>query len=104
MLVTVFSASPEAAANGGLAILRTGDKIRIDLRKHTADMLVPEEELAQRRAELEASGGYQYPASQTPWQEIQRNLVGQMSSGAILEGSEKYQRIAQTNGIPRDSH
>lgn len=101
---SILNASPEAAANGGLAILRTGDKIRIDLRKHTADMLVPEEELAQRRAALEASGGYQYPASQTPWQEIQRNLVGQMSSGAILEGSEKYQRIAQTNGIPRDSH
>lgn len=101
---SILNASPEAAANGGLAILRTGDKIRIDLRKHTADMLVPEGELAKRRAQLEATGGYSFPASQTPWQEIQRGLVGQMSSGAILEGSEKFQRIAQTKGTPRDSH
>jgi dihydroxy-acid dehydratase len=60
--------------------------------------------MAQRRADLEAKGGYPYPASQTPWQEIQRALVGQMDTGAILEGAEKYQRIAQTMGLPRDNH
>jgi dihydroxy-acid dehydratase len=53
---------------------------------------------------LEAAGGYEYPASQTPWQEIQRALVGQLESGAILEGAEKYQRIDETMGLPRDSH
>ena len=57
----------------------------------------------QVKALIEA-GGYAYPASQTPWQEIQRALVGQMNSGAILEGAEKYQRIAQTMGLPRDNH
>lgn len=101
---SILNASPEAAANGGLALLRTGDRIRIDLRKCTANILLSDEELAARRAELEANGGYQYPESQTPWQEIQRRLVGDMASGAILEGSEKYQRIAQTRGIPRDNH
>jgi len=101
---SILNASPEAAANGGLAILRTGDRVRIDLRKGRADMLVDEAELARRRAELEAQGGYAYPESQTPWQEIQRAIVGQMDTGAILEGSEKYQRIAQTKGLPRDNH
>ena len=101
---SILNASPEAAAMGGLALLRTGDRVRIDLRAGRADMLVDEAELASRRAALEAAGGYSYPASQTPWQEIQRALVGQMDTGAILEGSEKYQRIAQTKGLPRDNH
>jgi dihydroxy-acid dehydratase len=101
---SILNASPEAAAMGGLALLQTGDRVRIDLRKGTADMLLDDAELARRRAELEAKGGYPYPASQTPWQEIQRNLTGQMDTGAILEGSEAYQRIAQTKGLPRDSH
>ena len=59
---------------------------------------------AYRRRELEAAGGFAYPKSQTPWQEIQRAVVGQMNTGAILEGAEKYQRIAQTMGLPRDNH
>ena len=101
---SILNASPEAAAMGGLALLQTGDRVRIDLRKGRADMLVDDAELARRRAALEAVGGYPYPASQTPWQEIQRALVGQMDQGAILEGSERYQRIAQTKGIPRDNH
>jgi dihydroxy-acid dehydratase len=57
-----------------------------------------------RRAALEAAGGYQYPDSQTPWQEIQRGLTGQMETGAVLEPAVKYQRIAQTKGLPRDNH
>lgn len=101
---SILNASPEAAAMGGLALLRTGDRVRIDLRMGTANMLVPDEELAARRTALEAAGGYAYPASQTPWQEIQRDRVGQLSHGAILEGAEKYQRIAQTMGLPRDNH
>ena len=101
---SILNASPEAAAMGGLALLETGDRVRIDLRKGTVNVLISEEELAARRAALEAKGGYPYPASQTPWQELQRNVVGQMNTGAILEGSEKYQRIAQTKGLPRDNH
>ncbi|HTG38134.1 IlvD/Edd family dehydratase [Sphingomonas sp.] len=101
---SILNASPEAAAMGGLALLRTGDRVRIDLRKFTANILLSDAELAERRRALIAEGGYRYPESQTPWQEIQRDLVGQLSTGAILEGAEKYQRIAQTKGLPRDSH
>ncbi|MGY2736393.1 IlvD/Edd family dehydratase [Sphingomonas sp. UYP23] len=101
---SILNASPEAAANGGLALLKTGDRVRIDLGRGTADVLISDEELAERRAALMATGGYQYPASQTPWQEMQRAVVGQLNTGAILEGAEKYQSIAQTQGLPRDSH
>jgi dihydroxy-acid dehydratase len=101
---SILNASPEAAVMGGLALLRSGDRVRIDLRKGTVNLLISDEELAHRRVELEAIGGYAYPASQTPWQEIQRSIVGQMQTGAILEGAEAYQRIAQERGLPRDSH
>jgi dihydroxy-acid dehydratase len=101
---SILNASPEAAANGNLALLRTGDRVRIDLLKGTANVLVSDAELAARRAQLDAAGGYQYPSSQTPWQEIQRGLVGQLGDGMILEGTEAYQRIAQTRGLPRDNH
>ncbi|RZK00086.1 MAG: dihydroxy-acid dehydratase [Novosphingobium sp.] len=101
---SILNASPEAAAMGGLALLRTGDRVRMDLGKGRVDVLIPDEELAERRAALVAKGGYPYPASQTPWQEIQRSVVGQLDTGAILEGAEKYQRIAQTQGLPRDNH
>ncbi|WP_334181835.1 IlvD/Edd family dehydratase [Novosphingobium sp.] len=101
---SILNASPEAAAMGGLALLETGDRVRMDLKKGRVDVLISDEELATRRAALEAKGGYAFPASQTPWQEIQRSVVGQMDTGAILEGAEKYQRIAQTMGLPRDNH
>jgi len=101
---SILNASPEAAAGGNLALLRNGDLVRVDLRKRRVDMLVDDAELARRRADLEAQGGYRYPASQTPWQELQRAVTGQMDTGAILEGAEKYQRIAQIKGVPRDSH
>jgi dihydroxy-acid dehydratase len=101
---SILNASPEAAVGGGLALLRSGDRVRIDLRKGTADVLIDEDVLAARRRELAAAGGYAYPASQTPWQQIQRDLVGGLGEGAILEGSEQFQRIAQTRGVPRDNH
>jgi dihydroxy-acid dehydratase len=101
---SILNASPEAAANGGLALLRSGDRVRIDLRRGTADVLIDETELAARRRALVESGGYAYPQSQTPWQEMQRAVVGQLNTGAILEGAEKYQRVAQTRGVPRDNH
>ena len=101
---SILNASPEAAAGGGLALLATGDRLRIDLHKGTADMLVPEAELAARRAALTAAGGYAFPASQTPWQEIQRVIVDQLDEGMVLKPAVKFQRVAQTRGIPRDSH
>jgi dihydroxy-acid dehydratase len=101
---SILNASPEAAVQGGLALLRTGDRVRVDLGRGTVNVLLSEEELAQRRRALDDAGGYAYPPSQTPWQEIQRTLVGQLHCGAILEGSEQYQRLAQTAGLPRDNH
>jgi len=101
---SILNASPEAAAGGNLAILKTGDRVRIDLNKGEANILISDEEIATRRRDLEAAGGYKFPRHQTPWQEIQRGIIGQLGDGAILEPAEKYQRIAQTNGIPRDNH
>ena len=100
---SILNASPEAAANGGLALLRTGDRVRIDLNKGTADILVSKSELAKRRKALEKAGGYKYPASQTPWQEIQRSMVDQLADGMVLRPAVKYQRVAQTS-VPRDNH
>ena len=101
---SILNASPEAAAGGGIALVRTGDRVRVDLGRGKVDVLVPEQELAARRLALTDLGGYQYPQSQTPWQEIQRSVVGQLDQGAILEGADKFQRIAQTMGLPRDNH
>ncbi|MFO7307429.1 MAG: IlvD/Edd family dehydratase [Pseudomonadota bacterium] len=101
---SILNASPEAAAGGGLALVRTGDRVRIDLRKGRADILISDEELAARRAELEKNGGYPYPPSQTPWQEIQRSMVDQLSEGMVLKPAVKYQKVSQTFGVPRDNH
>jgi len=101
---SILNASPEAAVGGGLALLRTGDRVRFDLRKSRVDVLIAASEMVARRRALEAAGGYAYPESQTPWQELQRNVVGQMDTGAVLEPAVKYQRIAQTKGLPRDNH
>jgi dihydroxy-acid dehydratase len=101
---SILNASPEAAANGGLALIRTGDRVRIDLGRGHAQLLIPDAELQMRRDALMQAGGYPYPPSQTPWQDIQRRLVGQLDGGGILEGSERFQRIAQEQGLPRDNH
>ncbi|HEX3504789.1 MAG TPA: IlvD/Edd family dehydratase [Xanthobacteraceae bacterium] len=100
---SILNASPEAAAGGGLALLKTGDRVRIDLNKGTADILISVEELAERSALLQKNGGYHYPPSQTPWQEIQRAMVDQLGNGMVLEPAVKYQRVAQ-KFIPRDNH
>ena len=85
---------------GGLALLRTGDRVRIDLDRRRADMLISDDELARRRA------AWKPPAlvSQTPWQELQRRHVGQLQTGACLDFAVSYQRIDATHGIPRDNH
>ena len=89
---------------GGLALVCTGDRIRIDLRQGRADLLVPQAELEARRASLVAQGGFPYPDHQTPWQEIQRGMVDQLADGMVLKPALKYQRIAATKGVPRDNH
>lgn len=101
---SILNASPEAAIGGGLALLKTGDRVRIDLRKGTADILVTDDEITRRRAELQNSGGYRYPRHQTPWQEIQRGMVDQFSEGMVLKPAVKYQDVAHTSGVPRDNH
>jgi len=100
---SILNASPEAAVNGGLALLKTGDRVRIDLGKGTANILVSKAELSRRRAALLKRGGFQYPASQTPWQEIQRGMVDQLADGMVLKPAVKYQRVAQKS-VPRDNH
>jgi xylonate dehydratase len=100
---SILNASPEAAAGGGLALLKTGDRVRIDLNKGSADILMSTAELAARCAALEKNGGYQYPPSQTPWQEIQRAMVDQLADGMVLVPAVKYQRVAQKS-VPRDNH
>jgi dihydroxy-acid dehydratase len=100
---SILNASPEAAAGGGLALLRTGDRVRIDLNKGTANILISDTELAERRTALEVAGGFPYPANQTPWQEIQRAMVDQLADGMVLKPAVKYQRVAQ-KAVPRDNH
>ena len=101
---SILNAAPEAAVGSGLALLKTGDKIRVDLKAGRVDMLVDEAELKARRAALDGAGGYKYPAHQTPWQEIQRGIVDQLDQGMVLKPAVKYQRIAQEKGLPRDNH
>jgi dihydroxy-acid dehydratase len=100
---SILNASPEAAVGGGLALLRTGDRVRFDLEAGTADVLLSDEELAERRRELEERP-FPVPESQTPWQEIQRSMVGQLATGMVLEPAVAYQRVARTKGVPRHNH
>jgi dihydroxy-acid dehydratase len=101
---SILNASPEAAVGGGLALIKTGDRVRIDLERGTADIMLSKAELAERRSALEHHGGYQFPASQTPWQEIQRSMIEQFSDGMVLTPAVKFQRVAQSMGVPRDNH
>jgi dihydroxy-acid dehydratase len=100
---SILNASPEAAAGSGLALLKTGDRVRIDLSKGRADILISDDELAKRREELQRAGGYKYPEHQTPWQEIQRGMVDQLADGMVLRPAVKYQRVAE-RFVPRDNH
>ncbi len=101
---SILNASPEAAAGGGLALLKTGDRVRIDLNKGEANILISDEELAKRRADLASHGGFPFPKSQTPWQEIQRSMVDQFSGGMVLKPAVKYHDVAHVMGVPRDNH
>jgi dihydroxy-acid dehydratase len=101
---SILNASPEAATGGGLAILKTGDRVRIDLNQRTANILISKAEYARRQVALKRRGGYKTPENQTPWQEIQRSMVDELSHGMVLKPAVNYQRIARTKGIPRDNH
>jgi dihydroxy-acid dehydratase len=104
---SILNAAPEAAAGGGLALVQTGDRIRIDLKAQTANILISDEELEQRRKAVReklANGGLPYvPPSQTPWQEIQRAIVGQFDDGMVLKPAVKYRDVAHS-AYPRDNH
>jgi dihydroxy-acid dehydratase len=97
---SILNASPEAAAGGNLAILRTGDRIRVDLNKSQVDVLISDQEIAERWRQMPA----RKLDNQTPWQEIYRNTVGQLDTGGCMELALKYHDIAHVKGIPRDSH
>jgi dihydroxy-acid dehydratase len=101
---SILNASPEAANGGGLAILKTGDRVRIDLNKRTANILISKDEYEQRMKALHKKGGFPIPESQTPWQEIQRGIVDELSNGMVLKPAVKFQRIDETKGVPRDNH
>jgi len=101
---SILNASPEAAANGNLAILKDGDRLRIDLTKRRVDMLISEEEISTRREKLLAEGGYKMVESHTPYQELFRQEVGPLSEGMVFRKAVKYQRVAQNYPMPRDNH
>lgn len=101
---SILNASPEAAAGGNLALLQTYDGLRIGLAGGRVDVLLVEGEMERRRIELDEAGGFRFPPSQTPWQAMQRRDVGQLGTGAILEGAERFHKIDRTFGVPRDSH
>src|ERR1700686_5248400 len=101
---SILNATPEAAADGGLAILKTGDKVRIDLNEASANILISDEELKKRHAELKAKGDFPYPANQTPWQELYRSTVGQQATGACMEFATRYHDIAGRVGVAGDNH
>jgi dihydroxy-acid dehydratase len=97
---SILNASPEAAVGGGLALLKTGDKVRIDIGKRTANIMISKAELTRRKAAWKPK----VVASQTPWQELQRKFVGQLATGACLDFAVDFQKVAQTKGVPRHSH
>lgn len=89
---SILNASPESAVGGGLAYIRTGDTVRVDLNEGSCNMLISDEELAKRKAE----GIPPVPASQTPWQQLYRSTVGQMETGACMELALEYRNVGQT--------
>ncbi len=97
---SILNASPEAASGSNLALLQTGDRVRLDLTTRRLDVLLDEPELARRRAEWQPK----LPESQTPWQEIQRSLIGELAQGACLEPAVAYLNIVETKGKPRHNH
>jgi dihydroxy-acid dehydratase len=101
---SILNATPEAADGGNLALVKDGDRLRVDLDKRRVDILISDEELKQRRGELDTSGGYKVPPSYTPWQDIFRREVGNLSEGMVMKRAVQFQRVAQNAPLPRDNH
>ena len=101
---SILNASPEAADGGGLALVKTGDRIRVDLNSCSVNMLVPDEELAARARALTEEGGFPMPESQSPWQQIFRERVRPFADGMVLDGAPDFLSIVRTRGVPRDNH
>ena len=97
---SILNASPESAAGGNLSLLRTDDLVRIDLRQGRVDVQLTDEELRERRAAHEPP----VLVNQTPWQELYRSTVGDLSTGGCMELAVQYQDVANTYGVPRDNH
>lgn len=100
---SILNASPEAADGGGLALLQTGDRIRVDLGKRSVNVLLSDEEMARRRERLDAAGGFPIPQSQSPWQDIFRQSVTQFSEGMVLKQATEHQDIARKHTL-RNNH
>ncbi|KAK3710049.1 hypothetical protein LTR37_010480 [Vermiconidia calcicola] len=101
---SILNASPEAAENGNLAILRDGDMLRVDLTKRRVDILISEAEIQKRGEDLLADGGYKYIESHTPYQDLFRREVGPLSEGMVFRRAVQFQRVAQKYPSPRDNH
>jgi len=100
---SILNAAPEAAENAGLAILKTGDRIRIDLNKGSADILITDEEFSARQQALIEAGGYPVPDSQTPWQALFRDQIEPLDRGMILRDADTFQDVARKS-LPRNNH
>ena len=100
---SILNASPEAVDGGNLAILRDGDRLRVDLNTREVQLQLSDAEIAERRAALEAAGGYKVPESQSPWQAIFRDRVRQFSEGMVLDGADEFRDIGNKT-MPRHSH
>ena len=101
---SILNASPEAADGGGLALLQTGDRIRVDLNQCSVNLLIDEAELAARANTLAEQGGFPQPQSQTPWQQFFREKVEPFADGMVLKDAPDYQAIIRNRGLPRDNH
>ncbi len=97
---SILNASPESAVGGGLAILETGDQVRVDLKKRTVNVMLSAEEIDKRKVAWKAN----FPGSQTPWEEIYRSMVGQLETGACLEPTTMFVNVIEERGESRDSH
>ena len=100
---SILNAAPEAADNAGLAILKTGDRIRIDLSTGSANILISDEEFSARQQALIAAGGYPVPDSQTPWQALFRDQIEPLDRGMILREADTFQDVARKS-LPRNNH
>ena len=97
---SILNVSPEAAAGGKIAIIKNNDLVKVDLIEKRVDVMIDQSTIDERMQKIQ----FKFPANQTPWQEIARNYVGQLSDGACLNTKEEYFDVSKTKGVPRDSH